>query len=132
MNSNRPYLLRALYEWIVDNRFTPHIIVDAERPGVLVPEGYVKDGEIVLNISPDAVRGLELGNELLSFNGRFSGRPTDVAVPMAAVKAIFARENHRGMVFPEEPGPGDDPSPPPEPRDPHGGGDRRPALKVVK
>lgn len=130
MNSNRPYLLRALYEWIVDNRCTPHIIVDAERPGVVVPDGYVKDGEIVLNISPDAVRELELGNEWLSFNGRFGGRPTDVEVPVAAVKAVFARENHRGMVFPAEPEQEDDP--PPEPRNPGGGAERKPALKVVK
>jgi stringent starvation protein B len=103
VNSSRPYLLRALYEWIVDNDCTPHIIVDAERPGVDVPQEYVKDGQIVLNLSPTAVIELQLGDDCVSFNGRFGGRPVDVFIPVAAVLGIYARENGQGMAFePEE------------------------------
>lgn len=132
MNSNRPYLLRALYEWIVDNNCTPHILVAAEYPGARVPAGYAKDGQIVLNISPSAVRYLEMGNEVLTFEGRFGGVAQSLYVPVAAVQAIYARENGEGMAFEvEEPeqGPDDggvsagDQSPRPS---------GRPSLKVVK
>lgn len=103
MNSSRPYLLRALYEWVVDNGCTPHVIVDATLPGVVVPEQFVKDGQIVLNLSPAAVIELELADDRVSFNGRFGGRPTDVFIPMAAILGIYARENGQGMAFePEE------------------------------
>ncbi|MHA7817994.1 MAG: ClpXP protease specificity-enhancing factor [Pseudohaliea sp.] len=135
MNSSRPYILRALYDWIVDNDCTPHILVDAMQPGVEVPSEYVKDGQIVLNVSPTAVIDLHLSNHLVTFNGRFSGRPMDVAFPVTAVLGIYARENGQGMVFePEEP-----PEPPeggPPPADGPDGDDRRaggrPSLKVVK
>jgi stringent starvation protein B len=134
VNSSRPYLLRALYEWIVDNGCTPHIIVDAEKPDVDVPREYVKDGQIVLNLSPTAVIELQLGDDSVSFNGRFGGRPVDIFIPLGAILGIYARENGQGMAFePEEesddptPGPGGDNSPTPlRP------GGNRPSLKVVK
>lgn len=132
MTPNRPYLVRALYEWILDNQMTPHLLVDATRPETAVPEQFVQDGKIVLNISPSAVRGLVLGNERICFNARFGGVAMDVSVPCEAVMGIYARENGRGMLFPdEEPRAegearsGDDPNPPKPPRD-------RPTLKVVK
>ncbi|WP_439105705.1 ClpXP protease specificity-enhancing factor [Congregibacter sp.] len=110
MNSSRPYLLRALYEWIVDNDCTPHVIVDATAPGVDVPQEYVKDGQIVLNLSPSAVIELQLADDCVSFNGRFGGKPTDVFMPMAAILGIYARENGQGMAFEAEDG-DDDPAP---------------------
>lgn len=121
MTSSRPYLLRAVYEWIADNELTPQIVVDAQNDQVQVPTTYVRDGKVVLNISPTAVRGLNLGNEWVEFSARFGGRAFDVVVPVDAVLAIMARENGTGMSFPE---PRSD-EPPPEPR-------RRPRLKVVK
>src|SRR6056297_3317745 len=79
MTSSRPYIIRALYEWIVDNRATPYILVDAYGSGVSVPQNFVnKDGQIVLNVSPTAVKDLHIGNEALSFNARFGGVPTDI------------------------------------------------------
>ena len=102
MNSNRPYLLRALYDWICDNRLTPYVLVDARGADLSVPRDFVRDNQIVLNIAPAAVRELELGNDRVRFRGRFSGRPLPVHFPVAAVLAIYARENGRGMIFPEE------------------------------
>ena len=132
MNSNRPYLVRALYEWILDNQMTPHLLVDAHNPLAVLPSQFIQDGKIVLNISPSAVRGLVLGNEQISFNARFSGAAMDVAVPAEAVLGIYARENGRGMLFPEDESPATDetssddkPEPPKPPRE-------RPTLKVVK
>lgn len=128
MTSSRPYIMRALYEWIVDNDCTPYVLVDASVPDVLVPQQFVKDDQIVLNISPGAVMDLNISNEAVGFNGRFGGVATDVFVPIAAVVGIYARENGQGMVFdPEEQvEPPDDT--PPEPDKPEG----RPALKIVK
>ena len=103
MSPNRPYLLRAFYEWLVDNDCTPHLVVDATKPGVQVPLQYVKDGQIVLNIAPAAVGNLEMTNELVSFNARFGGQPHQLWVPMAAVMAIYARENGAGTMFEAEP-----------------------------
>ena len=111
MNSSKPYMLRALYEWIVDNDCTPHIVVDAHLEGVMVPQQYVnKSGEIVLNVAPGAVQQLSLENDATSFSARFSGVSHDIYVPMAAVLGIYARENGRGMMFdkdaePEPPAP---------------------------
>lgn len=102
MTSNRPYLLRALYDWICDNRLTPYVLVDARGADLCVPRDFVKDNRIVLNIAPAAVRELELGNDRVCFKGRFSGRSLPVHFPVAAVLAIYARENGRGMIFPEE------------------------------
>ncbi|MCB1687553.1 MAG: ClpXP protease specificity-enhancing factor [Halioglobus sp.] len=128
MNSSRPYIMRALYEWIVDNDFTPYVLVDAAMEGVVVPRQFVKDNQIVLNISPDAVVDLSISNQAVAFNGRFGGVATDVFVPISAVVGIYARENGQGMVFdPEEvPGPPDDT--PPDPDKP----EKRPSLKIVK
>lgn len=102
MTSTKPYLIRALYEWINDNQLTPHIAVNAEIPGVQVPERYVEAGRIILNISPMATQGLELGNDWISFEARFDQIATRVLIPVIAVLAIYARENGRGMVFDEQ------------------------------
>jgi stringent starvation protein B len=102
MTPSRPYLLRAFYEWIVDNHATPYLVVAADLPGVDVPREYVENGRIILNISPQAVRSLSLENHHVSFNARFAGVPYDVYVPMRAVGAIYAKENGRGMVFKDE------------------------------
>jgi len=103
MTPRRPYLARAFYDWLVDNDLTPHLVVDATLPGVKVPMEFVSDGQIVLNIAPRAVGNLELGNEAISFNARFSGRPHTVIVPMYAALAIYARENGAGTMFEPEP-----------------------------
>ena len=128
MNSSRPYIMRGLYEWIVDNDFTPYVLVDATQENVVVPQQYVKDNQIVLNISPDAVVDLTISNQAVAFNGRFGGVATDVFVPISAVVGIYARENGQGMVFdPEEVvSPPDDT--PPDPGKP----EKRPSLKIVK
>ncbi|WP_462114290.1 ClpXP protease specificity-enhancing factor [Lysobacter xanthus] len=102
MTSHRPYLLRALYEWIADNGLTPHLLVDATRPAVQVPRHAVKDGRIVLNVAQRAVAGLEMTNELIRFNARFGGVSHAVSVPVSAVLAIYARENGQGMALPPE------------------------------
>ena len=127
MTSNRPYLIRALYDWLVDNNLTPHLLVDATRDQVVVPEQFVEEGRIVLNVNPTAVRGLDLGNDYITFNARFGGTPMDVVVPPDAVLGIYARENGRGMLFPEETPPDDTP-PDDDARPPRD----RPTLKVVK
>src|SRR3989338_7510813 len=138
MKSSRPYLVRALYEWIVDNDCTPHLLVNAEFAGVQVPAGFASDGQIVLNVSPSAVRHLHMDNDAVSFEGRFGGVPQSLYIPSAAVLAIYARENGQGMVFDLESSTldddadsgadGDDQGPPTsEPPRPSG----RPSLKVV-
>jgi stringent starvation protein B len=128
MTPSRPYIMRALYEWIVDNDCTPYVLVDATMAEVVVPQQYVKDGQIVLNISPSAVIELNISNDALSFNGRFGGVARDVYVPVGAVIGIYARENGQGMVFePEDATPPPDDTPP-EPDKPEG----RPSLKIVK
>lgn len=102
LTSNRPYLIRALYEWLADNGLTPLILVDATYPEVHVPLAHVQDGKIILNIAMAAVQELQLGNEMIEFRARFSGKPEAISVPVAAVQAIYARENSTGMAFPEE------------------------------
>jgi stringent starvation protein B len=97
--STRPYLIRALYEWCTDNGFTPYLAVSVNG-SVQVPREYVKDGEIVLNISFDATSSLKLGNEFIEFKGRFAGTARDIMVPVSQVIAIYARENGQGMAFP--------------------------------
>lgn len=104
MNSSRPYLLRALLDWICDNALTPHLLVDAALPEVTVPMQFVQQGKITLNIGPNAVEGLDMGNEAITFSARFAGQPMQVFVPVTAVLAIFARENGQGMMFGQEPG----------------------------
>lgn len=102
MTSYRPYLLRALWEWIVDNGMTPHLLVDAQRPGVKVPPHTVKNGQVVLNIADRAVAHLRIGNEVIVFSARFGGVSHQVSVPVGAVLAIYARETGQGMALPEE------------------------------
>ncbi len=132
MTSNRPYLIRAFFDWIVDNQLTPYISVNAMAVGVEVPQNYVNDGQIVLNIAPRAVLNFEMDNERIEFNARFGGVPTDIYVPVHAVMGIYAQENGQGMVF--------QPEDPPEPVPPGDGQrkpgarptDGKPGLRVVK
>ena len=123
----RPYLLRALYDWIVDSEFTPYLLVTVDGESVQVPQEYVSEGKIVLNVSPMAVRDLDLGTEAVSFSGRFGGRPFPVFVPMDNVQAIYAKETGEGMMFePEQSAPREPPPEPPDSPPPSG------HLKVVK
>lgn len=101
MTSSKPYLLRALHEWIIDNGLTPHLIVDANAPDVEVPDQAIQDGRVVLNVSPSATRSLQLDNDYVSFHARFSGVGRELWLPMAAILAIYARENGQGMMFTE-------------------------------
>lgn len=120
------YLLRAVYDWAVANGFTPHLVVDAGRPGVQVPAAYVQEGKVVLNVAPRAVAHFELDEQGVRFSARFGGRPTSVASPLAAVRAVYARESGQGVAFPEDeesPPPG--PAPGPAPR-------KGPVLKRIK
>ena len=133
MTSSRPYLLRAIYQWIVDNGMTPHIMVNAEDPQVQVPQQYVENGKIILNIAPMAVHGLTLGNEDVTFNARFGGAPMDIYVPIQRVLAVYARENGQGMMFGDD----DGDEPPPgnggdEDSKPSSSSADRSHLKVVK
>ncbi|MGD0492153.1 MAG: ClpXP protease specificity-enhancing factor [Steroidobacteraceae bacterium] len=134
MKPRRPYLLRALHEWISDSGETPHIVVDAAAEGVVVPRQYVKDGKIVLNVSLSATQALKLGNDAVSFEARFGGASFGVHVPVRAILGIYARETGQGMIFPEgdaDPDPTDTP-----PATPASGGPapaaKRPKLQVVK
>ncbi|OZG71998.1 ClpXP protease specificity-enhancing factor [Hahella sp. CCB-MM4] len=137
MKSSRPYLLRALNEWILDSQLTPYVVVDASLPAVDVPRDFVSNGQIVLNISPHAVRGLSIDNEYLEFSARFGGVPRQVTVPIVSVLAIYAKENGQGMVFGSEPGGAPDPDgassegeAQKKPASKSGGG--KPTLKIVK
>lgn len=129
MTALRPYLIRAIYEWIVDNAMTPYILVDAEREGVNVPRQYIQDGRMVLNLRPEAVVNLLLGNEAICFQARFGGTPMQVQVPVNAVLAIYAKETGKGMIFDEEM---DGTSPPSGPAPNKEKTPKRPTLKVVK
>ncbi len=125
--STRPYLIRAIYEWCVDSGLTPYLAVRVDER-TEVPQAFVKDGEIVLNLSASAVRNLEMGNEMITCSGRFGGAPFDLMVPVAAVIGIFAKENGQGLAFQ-----GSEPQPPTA-----AGGDdmprpkMKPQLKIVK
>lgn len=99
--STRPYLIRAMYEWCTDNGFTPYVAVAVDE-SVQVPREYVKDGEIVLNISMDATSSLKLGNDFVEFKGRFAGTAREIMLPVTHILAIYARENGQGMAFPLE------------------------------
>jgi stringent starvation protein B len=125
----RPYLLRAMHQWITDCGNTPHVIVDAGRQGAEVPRAYVKDGKIVLNLSEGATQRLRLGNEEVEFDARFAGVIHHVRFPVSAVLGIYARETGEGMVFSEQ---DLGPEPPSRPKTAEEGGARRPQLKVVK
>ena len=121
MTSLKPYLIRSINEWIIDNGFTPHILVDAEADNATLPLAFSQDGKIVLNITPEAVQGLALGNEYIEFNARFSGKPMHIIVPVVAVLAIYAKENGKGMIFDQN----EDGENPPPPED-------KPKLRIVK
>jgi stringent starvation protein B len=99
MTSKKPYLLRAYYDWITDNQLTPYILVNAQYPGVNVPTQYVRDGKIILDISAVACRGLEIDAKGVQFSARFSGQLWQMAIPLAAIQAIYAKENSQGMTF---------------------------------
>jgi stringent starvation protein B len=136
LKSRRPYLLRAMHEWISDNAHTPHIVVDATVQGVDVPRQYVQNGKIVLNVSYQATSGLVLGNDVVQFRARFGGATYDVTVPVRAILGIYARETGQGMIFSEADAPPPPESPPPASdgaapasSEPKRG---RPTLKVVK
>lgn len=132
----RPYLLRAMHAWITDNDQTPHVVVDAAAEGVSVPSQYVRDGKIVLNISHTAVSNLDIGNDALLFQARFSGASYSIYVPLRAVLGIYSRETGRGMIFSDKDSSAAPDEPPPKPA-----GDgaaatspaaRKARLKVVK
>ncbi len=137
MSSNRPYLLRAMYDWITDNGLTPYLLVDAHQPGVQVPAFAIKDGKVVLNIAMRAVEALDLGDQRVRFQARFSGTSHALSIPLTAVEAIYAQENGQGMMLPpdgvetaapaaetepeDSPSPGSDDTPP-----------KRSHLRVIK
>ena len=138
MFSNRPYLVRAFYEWIVDNDCTPYIIVDAHYSGVEVPQSFVTNGQIILNIAPSAVRSFDMNNDRIKLSTRFGGVPIDIFCPMGAILGIYAQENGQGMMFESEPS--DEPPPPQGPRivpptpdkKPSEAEKNKPSLRVVK
>jgi stringent starvation protein B len=125
----RPYLLRAMHQWITECGHTPHVIVDTAREGIEVPRAYIKDGKIVLNLSEGATQRLRLGNDEIEFDARFAGVIHHVRFPVSAVLGIYARETGEGMVFSEQ---DLGPEPPTRPPQAEEGGARRPQLKVVK
>jgi len=135
MTSNRPYLIRALFDWVIDNGLTPHLLIDTSDQSVVVPQQFVENQKIVLNISTTATTNLVLGNESISFNARFSGQPMNVFLPVESVMAIYAKENGQGMMFAQEESSvllngeenDNDPEPPTTPPP-----SKRPTLKVVK
>ncbi|HEX7114600.1 MAG TPA: ClpXP protease specificity-enhancing factor [Steroidobacter sp.] len=135
LKSRRPYLLRAMHEWISDCDHTPHIVVDATVPGVDVPRQYVQNGKIILNVSASATSMLSLGNEEVSFRARFGAVTYHVKIPIAAVLGIYARETGQGMIFSEADAP-PPPTSPPTPTEPSPAGTNgkrtKPTLKVVK
>lgn len=133
--SRRPYLLRAMHEWITDNQQTPHIVVDATMVGVLVPQQYIQNGKIILNVSHSATNGLALGNDAVRFRARFGSMTYDVDVPVLAVLGIYARETGQGMIFSDnEGGPTSPNTPEPPTASSSGASDapKRSHLKVVK
>lgn len=141
MTSNRPYLIRAFYDWIVDNQCTPYMVVDAYFPGVEVPQEHVNDGQIVLNVAPRAVATFVMNNDEVAFSTRFGGIPSQIRLPIQSITGIYARENGQGMVFqpekdldPEPQGPG--PGKPVVAKEGQAGGSadksRKPSLRVVK
>lgn len=125
MSPSQPYLVRAIYEWIVDNELTPYVLVNTESDATHVPRQYVENGKIVLNLGPVAVNDLDMANDYIAFNARFGGKAMDVSFPVSSVLAIYAKENGQGMVFNEPEG--GNPPPDTEPDKPG-----RPSLKLVK
>lgn len=151
MNSSRPYLVRAIYEWIADNDNTPYLLVDANRTDLDAPVEYAEEGRLVLNVSPRAVQGLSMGNDVIRFSARFGGVARGVTIPVGTVIAVYARENGQGMLFGSEDDGEEDPQRGAETtqeinsgQDPDGGDEpsggsssssgvaKRPSLRVVK
>ena len=139
MTSSRPYIVRALYEWILENKCTPYVLVNAFDEGVQVPQEHVKDGQIILNITPSAVQSLSIHDSAMEFQGRFGGIPKDVFVPIQAIMGIYAKENGQGMMFDLE-NDGSDPTDPEGPDEPPdsssedsvGSSNKKPSLRLVK
>jgi stringent starvation protein B len=128
MTSQKPYLIRAIYEWLLDNNMTPHLLVNTTYDGVQVPREYIHDDKIVLNISDGAVQNFHTDNDWISFSARFSGKPMELFIPIIAVQSIYGKENNEGMFFPS-----DDTPPPKQPRQPlQSVKKERPGLKIVK
>jgi len=140
MTSNRPYLIRAIYDWIIDNGMTPHLLIDALHPSAIVPKSFVEQGRIVINVAPQAVHGLQLGDDVIRFSARFGGTPFSVELAPQAVLGLYARENGHGMLFPDEEVGEDEPDVDAPGSRAKGGQDDdqpgkkppRPSLKVVK
>lgn len=135
MTSSRPYFIRAVYDWLVDNQLTPYILVDATQDMVRVPTQYVDDGKIVLNIEPKAIANLRISNQVVEFDARFAGVSHHLFIPVRAVAAIYAFENGRGMVFNEDEEDEFEMPTPPEPSSPVTTGPSsgaKPKLKIVK
>jgi stringent starvation protein B len=129
MSSQKPYLIRAIYQWLLDNQSTPYLLVNTNHEGVVVPEQYIRDARIVLNLAPDAISGLNMDNEWVSFSARFSGKAMDLFIPVIAIQAIYGKENNEGMFFPEE----ENPTPPTPPSvEPTKTTNGKPSLKLVK
>jgi len=128
MTSLKPYLIRAIYAWIIDNNLTPYLLVNATYPGCILPTDFIEDGRIVLNIRPEAVHNLNLDNQLISFNARFSGKGMSIEVPGKAVLAIYAKETGKGMFFDNDEF--EDDTPPPV--EPENKKTDTPFLRVVK
>jgi stringent starvation protein B len=126
MTSSKPYLVRALYEWILDNGNTPYILVDANGELISIPAGIASDGKVVLNLAPAAIQNLEMTNEFVSFSARFNGASEQIFVPVSSLLAIYARENGEGMMFPAD---GDDPA---SSTDDASAKPKSPTLTVVK
>ena len=131
-----PYLIRAIREWAMDNGLTPQLLIDAGVDGVVIPEGHVRDGKIVLNVHSQAVKALELGNEFITFSARFGGTSQAIKLPIQSVLAVFARENGQGIFFQEEEtqhqmeqSAGDSEESPPNGQS---SGSRRPYLRLVE
>tara|TARA_R110000822_G_scaffold187752_23_gene326886 strand:+ start:1173 stop:1628 length:456 start_codon:yes stop_codon:yes gene_type:complete len=143
MTSNRPYLIRAFYDWIVDNECTPYMAVNAFFPGVEVPQEHVSDGQIVLNLVPRAITGLVMNNTEISFSTRFGGVPREIRLPILSIMGIYAQENGQGMMFQPEDSSGPEPIGPAPVKSvsrsdapPKGSGSgeasKKPSLRVVK
>lgn len=130
MTSTKPYLVRAFYDWILDNNFTPYLLVNAESEQVLAPTEYIKDGKIIFNISPGIIQNLAMTNYIVEFDARFSGALKHIYIPTQYILAIYAKENGRGMVFDHEEDDVDFEAPPPEPQAPTRG--KKPKLTIVK
>jgi stringent starvation protein B len=125
MTPLKPYLIRSIYEWIIDNHLTAHLLVDANNSNAQLPEDFIENGKIVLNIRPEATQNIDLGNDTIQFDARFSGKSQHIVVPTTAVLAIYAKENGKGMVFDPEDHEDTPPSPPEKKS-------AKPQLRIVK